>query len=109
MLLFTEWTVALSQHLTHLMMQATVEEVFGQLRGPLARTLSRKVVQDHITHLFLAYFLQKDSKGKLLYEERIRDMCIGNALFKFAQTASSILHEAQAVKYKGMLLQQKLR
>ncbi len=81
MLIFIEWTIVLSQYLTHVMMQATVEEVFGQLRGPLARRLNRKIILDHITRLFLEHLLQKrDSEGKLLYEERIRNMCIGTAL-----------------------------
>ncbi|KAA6427439.1 MAG: DNA replication licensing factor MCM2 [Trebouxia sp. A1-2] len=56
---------------------AAVEEMFGQPRGPLARWLSQKIILDHITRLFLKHLLQKrDSEGKLLYEERICNMCI---------------------------------
>jgi len=66
------------QHLTHVMMQAAVETVFGQPRGPLAWWLSQKPIQDHITRLFRNFLLHKrDSEGNLLYEERIRNMCIG--------------------------------
>lgn len=105
MLIFAEWTIVLLQYLSHVMMQATVEEVFGQLRGPLARELNQKIMLDHITRLFRIHLLQrKDSEGKLLYEERIRNMCIGIASFEFAQTVSSILHEAQTMKCQGMHL-----
>ena len=84
------------------MMQAAVEEMFGQPRGPLARWLSQKIILDHITRLFLKHLLQKrDSEGKLLYEERICNMCIGIALFTIAPTFCSILHEARILNIKA--------
>ena len=82
MLIVTEWTKVLSQYLTHVMMQATLDAVFGQLRSPLARELNQKEVLDHVTRLFRTHLLQqRDSHNTLLYEERIRNMCIGTALF----------------------------
>ncbi len=82
MLIVTEWTKVLSQYLTHVMMQATPDAVFGQHRSPLARELNQKEVLDHITRLFRTHLLQKrDSHNTLLYEERISNMCIGTALF----------------------------
>ena len=110
MLIVTEWTKVLSQYLTHVMMQATSNAVLGHLRSPLARELNQKEVLAHITRVFQTHLLQKrDSHNTLVYEERIRNMCIGTALFYVMQTASSLLHEARIVKHQGIFFQQKLQ
>ena len=59
-------------------MQDDVDEPIGHPRGPLAQWLAAPSAQNGMTRRVSQYLKQaRDSKGKLIFKERIRNMCIG--------------------------------